>query len=629
MSLLRKKRSTRRRAQALVAGIALGAFQVLGIAGATGASAAVTCDYDPLADTVTVNVDGNPETVTLSVDSTTGEIIVGATACDTATNDNTTAIVVIGAPGDQTVVIDNWSGDEFATAISWTVTLGTGTDTLQIDAADGADSAISVTDASFTLNGAPGEVEGIEDFVLNGGDGADTLDGSGLTDAVLTANGNAGGDTLTGGPNDDSLNGDDGADTLDGRDGDDTIEGGFGDDIVLQGAANDGDDALSDVDGTDTLDYSSRTTDTIVDATGGGTSGEDANSNGVLGDPNDEADTGAVDFEVFMTGSGNDLLTGDTDDETFVPGDGNDTVDGDAGIDTVDYSTSSAAVTIDAAGGTVSGQGEDEVLNVEAFVGSDFDDTLIYDGGVAGFDGGGGTDTIDASGETTDVVIDLSDPLSLWTNVEAVIGGSGDDMITGDAASNTLLGGDGNDTIIGGLGNDWIEGGLGNDTLDGGEGADTVSYENASSGEQIDNALLFASGGDGDDAFVTPFEIIVGSAFDDQILTGQTSFTTNQRVKGKAGNDTIVGSNGSDLLGGGSGNDDITGGDGSDSIKGSGGNDTIRSGNGDDTLKAGGGNDRMAAGSGDDLLKGGKGKDKGDGGSGSDQCTGVEQAKSC
>jgi Ca2+-binding RTX toxin-like protein len=486
-----------------------------------------------------------------------------------------------------------------------------------------------VTDASFDINGGGGELNGVESVNVYGDDGGDTIDASGGSDVFYYLSGDAGNDTLTGSPNDDTLYGGDGNDTLTGGDGDDYVDGEADDDVVIEGTAANGDDTLvggAEVDG-DTLDYSGRTTSTIVDAMSD-VSGEDADGNGALGDPNDEADTGAASFEVFLTGTGDDILIGDSDSEWFVPGDGNDDIDGDGGTNTLDYSTSSAGVTIDPAGGTASGQGDDTFANIAMFVGSDFDDTLLFDGTtVVDFDGGGGIDTIDASADTGGVTIDL---VGDFPNAEAAIGGSGDDEIFGNAASNTLSGGEGNDTILGGLGNDWIEGNGGNDFLDGEEGADTVSYANAPSGEQIDNSLLFATGGDGDDTFGEEgFEVIVGSAFDDQILTGQTSDLTNQRVKGKAGNDTIVGSNGSDLLGGGSGNDDITGGDGSDSIKGSGGNDTIRSGNGDDTLKAGGGNDRMAAGSGDDLLKGGKGKDKGDGGSGSDQCTGVEQAKSC
>ncbi len=607
MSVLRRKRSGTRRA-ALVTALTLGAFQVLAVIGATSAAAAVTCDYNPVTDTVTVNLTAGGDAATLTVDSTTGEILVNGTACSTATITNTTDIVVIGAPGDQTVTIDNAADGEFPTTITWTIDLGTGAaDTLALQGADGVDNTLTVTDASFTINGGTAaDVAGVELFTLTGGDGADTLDASGLTDGVATLVGNAGDDTLTGGPNDDTLLGGDDNDTLDGGDGDDAIGGGLGDDTVIQGAAIDGNDTLTDAGGFDTLDYSARTGAIIVDA-GAGESGEDANSDGDLADTGDELDVGAGAFEAFFTGTGNDTLTGDADDEWFSPGDGNDTVDGNGGTDTVDYSTSSVGVTIDPAAGTATGQGDDTLADVEDFVGSEFDDTLVFDGTTVSFDGLGGVDTVDASADTGGLTIDLE---VNFPNAEAAIGGSGDDLIIGNAFSNVLMGGDGNDTIEGRLGNDWIEGGLGNDVLDGEEGADTVAYVNAANGVEVDNSLLFATG-DGEDAFGSAFEVIVGSEFDDQILTGQTADLTNQRVKGKGGNDSIVGSNGSDILGGGRGNDNI------------------RAGSGDDTLKGGAGKDRLTAGTGDDILRGGKGRDTGNGGRGDDQCRSIEKKKSC
>jgi Ca2+-binding RTX toxin-like protein len=56
--------------------------------------------------------------------------------------------------------------------------------------------------------------------------------------------------------------------------------------------------------------------------------------------------------------------------------------------------------------------------------------------------------------------------------IENAIGGSGNDLITGNSARNVLTGGSGNDTLRGGAGNDYLRGGLGNDTLTGGSGND-------------------------------------------------------------------------------------------------------------------------------------------------------------
>lgn len=58
------------------------------------------------------------------------------------------------------------------------------------------------------------------------------------------------------------------------------------------------------------------------------------------------------------------------------------------------------------------------------------------------------------------------------TVIENARGGSGNDVLTGNAANNNLQGLNGNDTLLGGPGNDYIVGGNGNDVLRGGIGND-------------------------------------------------------------------------------------------------------------------------------------------------------------
>ena len=58
---------------------------------------------------------------------------------------------------------------------------------------------------------------------------------------------------------------------------------------------------------------------------------------------------------------------------------------------------------------------------------------------------------------------------------KGIVGGDGNDTITGTAFNDTIDGGNGNDTITGGPGNDRIEGGNGNDTLTGSAGDDIVT----------------------------------------------------------------------------------------------------------------------------------------------------------
>lgn len=149
---------------------------------------------------------------------------------------------------------------------------------------------------------------------------------------------------------------------------------------------------------------------------------------------------------------------------------------------------------------------------------------------------GGGTDTLDLSGYAMAQTVNLaagqfSDvggyvgnvSIAIGAVIENAIGGSGNDMITGNDAANSLSGGGGNDVLLGRTGNDIAYGGSGNDTLRGNKGDDTLY------------------GGDGED-------LVSGGA-------------GNDRLYGGAGNDTLLGKTGNDVFvfADGFGNDVITG----------------------------------------------------------------------
>ena len=141
-------------------------------------------------------------------------------------------------------------------------------------------------------------------------------------------------------------------------------------------------------------------------------------------------------------------------------------------------------------------------------------DTLVGSTGRDQFIGGGGIDTADYSQRLDDLVISLDgkpndgtptvgttkgEGDNVMSDVEVVIGGSGDDSITGSpkrdilrggAGDDTLVGNDGDDLLVGGDGADVIKGGLGDDTImaidlnstdtiDGGDGFDSVAYDDA------------------------------------------------------------------------------------------------------------------------------------------------------
>lgn len=61
--------------------------------------------------------------------------------------------------------------------------------------------------------------------------------------------------------------------------------------------------------------------------------------------------------------------------------------------------------------------------------------------------------------------------------IENVIGGSGNDRLSGNDANNLLAGNGGSDTLIGGSGNDTLNGGPGSDVLIGGTGADVFVFQ--------------------------------------------------------------------------------------------------------------------------------------------------------
>jgi Ca2+-binding RTX toxin-like protein len=144
--------------------------------------------------------------------------------------------------------------------------------------------------------------------------------------------------------------------------------------------------------------------------------------------------------------------------------------------------------------------------------------------------------------------------IAFTPTIENVLGGTGDDTITGNAVANNLDGRGGDDIIDGAGGSDVLNGRVGDDVLTGGFGHDD----------------LFGGGGNDD-------------------LHGDGG---NDRVYGNAGNDTVNG----DL--------------GEDSVFGGGGNDTVYGGNGDDILNGHAGDDLIVGGPGNDLLTGGLGADR-------------------
>lgn len=263
----------------------------------------------------------------------------------------------------------------------------------------------------------------------------------------------------------------------------------------------------------------------------------------------------------------------------------------------------------------------------------------------------GGNDTFDFSGFGSNQRIDLragdfSDvgnyrnnvSIAYGVTIENAIGGTGSDIIIGNAAHNSLDGGSGNDSLYGETGNDTLRGGAGNDTLDGGSGSDILD------GGDGDDRLI-GSTGFGPAGSASEADYFYGGAGADTIVGGVgnehiygNALTTvagsvdgadnlsggdgNDYIQGNAGADTIDGGSGNDRLYGGADNDTISGGAGQDYVQGNKGADLLSGGADADTVRGGGDNDTLRGDGGDDALFGDAGSDRLIGGGGLDQLTG-------
>jgi hypothetical protein len=233
----------------------------------------------------------------------------------------------------------------------------------------------------------------------------------------------------------------------------------------------------------------------------------------------------------------------------------------DDGNDSVDAMSLQVHVTLNGGAGDDSlrgGQGND-TLN-----GDGGNDTLRGTGGADTFSGGDGTDTVTYSGRTTGITASMDgvandgDPGendNVQSDVENLVGTSGNDTLTGSDGANTLEGGPGNDTLDGGAGDDTLIGGLGADSFSGGEGVDTVSYADAIApvSASIDGVANDGLPAEGDNVQSDVENLVGGGAGD--TLTGDDGANS---LDGGPGNDTLDGHGGADVLTGGTGDDTIT-----------------------------------------------------------------------
>ena len=388
---------------------------------------------------------------------------------------------------------------------------------------------------------------------IDGGAGTDTLDLSGLTTDTAAIDlgtgtwtkttadyGSSGGpitgvENAVGGGGNDVITGSTGANLLRGGGGKDTIDGGGG---------------------IDTADYSDKSQKVTVTLNGG--TFADVFINGTA---NSNKEDRIRNIENVVGGSAGDKLKGDSGANLFRGGGGKDTIDGSAGLDTADYSdkTQKVEVTLNkstAVAVKVNGASEDTIRNVENIYGGSAGDKLTGDSLANLFRGGGGKDTIDGSAgldtadysdkaQKVEVTLNKSAAVTVKVNgaaedsiknIENIVGGKGNDKLTGDSLANLF------------------RGGAGFDTIDGGGGGDTADYSDKTKNIVVTLALganaTVVVGGTGEDVIRNIENIIGGSGHDS--LTGDGA---NNALTGGAGDDTLTGGAGKDTLRGGDGDD--------------------------------------------------------------------------
>jgi hypothetical protein len=192
-------------------------------------------------------------------------------------------------------------------------------------------------------------------------------------------------------------------------------------------------------------------------------------------------------------GPGNETLNGDAGNDSLSSGLGADRINGGAGTDTADYGARTIPLTL-----SIDGQANDGEPNEGDTIGSD---------------------------------------------VESLVGGSGNDRITGSAAANGIWAQAGDDTVNGGAGADWLNGGAGTDTADYSSRTKplALSFDNqANDGEAGEN-----------DQLSSDFETMIGGWGSDTLRGSANA----DRLEGASGNDTLEGLGATDVMRGSAGAD--------------------------------------------------------------------------
>ena len=465
---------------------------------------------------------------------------------------------------DVTVTLDGIANDGVAGEGSWNIG-SVARDVERVIGGSGNDSLDSRSlnpqvegNIPVTFEGGPGNDTMHGSYavdVFRGGSGNDTVSYAGTVgDLTLTLDGVAndgaenddiGSDieNLIGGLGSDHLVGDGGPNRLDGGQGDNVLEGGSGDDTLIGGMNADslyggpGNDALTGHDSGDLLDGGTGA-DTFPDAPCCGV------PENLYSDQISYAGR-AEGVSITFDGVANDGAPGENDNvgsarRGAAGGDGNDTLSGgfsefgNGGDDTF----ISACGTGSASTSYHGGSGRDTVAMAPGCGGVVASLAQVggnsYDGGVLAKGSGGGA---------------LREQIA--NDVENLVGGDGNDDLTGNDTMNVLDGGAGDDRLTGLEAADQFKGGPGTDTVDyfDGHNGVTVTLDGQANDGTPANGATAAE----NDFVGSDVENVNGSQGPDT-LTGDAS---PNRIDGNGGSDKLDGAGGADTLRGGSGADDI------------------------------------------------------------------------
>ncbi len=196
---------------------------------------------------------------------------------------------------------------------------------------------------------------------------------------------------------------------ISGGSGNDTINGGFGDDVIFGGAPSSGspgsphvttaadNDVIHGGDGND-LVYGNSGDDQLFGDAGNDTLHGGKGADRLEGGDGNDTLNGNSGNDVLVDGGGHDIANGSSGDDRLIAGAGDDVYAGGSGFDTLDFSGATGVMTIDVSKKSAAGMGADTFSGIEHVIGSSFADNYKGSSHADIFEAGAGNDTIRALG---------------------------------------------------------------------------------------------------------------------------------------------------------------------------------------------------------------------------------------